>query len=135
MISCEPVKAPGLGVYFSLVDETLICKFPVFALAKVGYQTAAELVLSVTATFVAFAAVPPIDKLAAVPVMFVPTSADGVPKAGVTNVGLVAKTTLPLPVEPVRVGAVGKPKLPVEVTNCGVVVALPAKNNVVLSAD
>jgi hypothetical protein len=35
----------------------------------------------------------------AVPVMFVPTSADGVPKAGVTRVGLVDKTTLPVPVE------------------------------------
>jgi hypothetical protein len=37
----------------------------------------------------------------AVPVMFVPTKADGVPKAGVTNVGLVAKTKEPVPVSSV----------------------------------
>ena len=30
--------------------------------------------------------------------MFVPTKADGVPRAGVTNVGLVAKTNDPVPV-------------------------------------
>jgi hypothetical protein len=35
----------------------------------------------------------------AVPVMFVPTNADGVPNAGVTNVGLVERTVLPEPVE------------------------------------
>ena len=34
----------------------------------------------------------------AVPVIFVPTSADGVPKAGVTKVGEVAKTAEPVPV-------------------------------------
>jgi hypothetical protein len=34
----------------------------------------------------------------AVPVMFVPTKADGVPKAGVTKVGEFAKTKAPLPV-------------------------------------
>lgn len=34
----------------------------------------------------------------AVPVIFVPTNADGVPKAGVTSVGLVASTLLPVPV-------------------------------------
>jgi hypothetical protein len=37
---------------------------------------------------------------AAVPVIFVPTRAEGVPKAGVTRVGLVANTTAPLPVVP-----------------------------------
>jgi hypothetical protein len=37
---------------------------------------------------------------AAVPVMLVPTRAEGVPKAGVTKVGLVARTTAPLPVVP-----------------------------------
>ena len=40
----------------------------------------------------------PTVKLAAVPLMLVPTNADGVPNAGVTNVGLVAKTNDPLPV-------------------------------------
>ena len=34
----------------------------------------------------------------AVPVIFVPTRADGVPSAGVTSVGLVARTLLPVPV-------------------------------------
>ena len=48
---------------------------------------------------VAVAALPPILKPEAVPVMFVPTNADGVPSAGVTNVGLVDNTTLPEPVE------------------------------------
>jgi hypothetical protein len=42
---------------------------------------------------------PPIFKLAAVPVAFVATKADGVPKFGVDNVGLLAKTTAPEPVE------------------------------------
>jgi hypothetical protein len=41
----------------------------------------------------------PAVKLAAVPVMFVPTSADGVPSAGVTSVGLVLRTVAPVPVE------------------------------------
>jgi hypothetical protein len=45
------------------------------------------------------AALPPILSPAAVPVMFVPTSAEGVPKAGVTRVGLVDSTLLPEPVE------------------------------------
>ena len=43
----------------------------------------------------------PAVKLAAVPVMFVPTRADGVPKAGVTSVGLFDSTLLPVPVEAV----------------------------------
>jgi len=38
-------------------------------------------------------------KLAAVPDMFVPTNVDGVPRLGVTNVGLVDRTLLPVPVE------------------------------------
>jgi hypothetical protein len=40
----------------------------------------------------------PAVKPEAVPVMFVPTKADGVPKAGVTRVGLVANTKAPDPV-------------------------------------
>lgn len=40
----------------------------------------------------------PAVKPDAVPVMLVPTSALGVPNAGVTNVGLVLKTTFPVPV-------------------------------------
>ena len=66
--------------------------------------------LAVMAVFVALvavvavAALPPIDRPDAVPVMFVPTKADGVPKLGVVRVGEVAKTTFPEPVEPVKVG-------------------------------
>ena len=37
-------------------------------------------------------------KSAAVPVMFVPTSAEGVPRSGVVREGLIEKTTFPLPV-------------------------------------
>ena len=48
---------------------------------------------------VAVAALPPILKPAAVPVMFVPTKAEGVPKAGETKVGLLDSTLLPVPVE------------------------------------
>jgi hypothetical protein len=40
----------------------------------------------------------PAVKPAAVPVMFVPTKAEGVPRAGVTSVGLLLKTTDPVPV-------------------------------------
>lgn len=40
-------------------------------------------------------------KAVAVPVMFVPTNADGVPRAGVTSVGLVERTLLPEPVDDV----------------------------------
>lgn len=44
----------------------------------------------------------------AVPVMFVPTRADGVPRAGVTRVGDVARTNQPVPVEvaPPRVSTI-----------------------------
>lgn len=48
---------------------------------------------------VAVAALPPMLRAAAVPVMFVPTKADGVPSAGDTKVGLSDRTTLPVPVE------------------------------------
>ena len=40
----------------------------------------------------------PAVKLDPVPVIFVPTSVLGVPRAGVTSVGLVDITTLPVPV-------------------------------------
>ena len=43
----------------------------------------------------------PAVKFAAVPEIFVPTSVDGVPKLGVTNVGDVDNTTLPVPVDEV----------------------------------
>jgi hypothetical protein len=47
---------------------------------------------------VAVAALPPIESPEAVPVMLVPTNAVGVPNAGVTKVGLVDRTTEPVPV-------------------------------------
>ena len=53
--------------------------------------------LSVIVTVVATLAVPAVNPLA-VPVQFVKTPEAGVPKAGVTNVGLVAKTKEPVPV-------------------------------------
>ena len=43
----------------------------------------------------------PAVKPAAVPVIFVPTKVDGVPRLGVTRVGEVAKTKAPVPVVPV----------------------------------
>lgn len=80
---------------------------------------------------------------AAVPVMFVPTKAEGVPSAGVTSVGLVANTLAPVPVSSVSAAAklaeegvaknaatfkpspetpvlIGKPVPLVSVTDCGV---------------
>ena len=53
---------------------------------------------AVIVTSVANAAVPPILRLDAVPDIFVPTNALGVPNAGVTNVGEVANTNTPVPV-------------------------------------
>ena len=47
---------------------------------------------------VAVAAFPPMFSPAAVPVMFVPTKALGVPRAGVVKVGDVANTARPVPV-------------------------------------
>ena len=51
------------------------------------------------AGLVAVAALPPMLRLEAVPVMLVPTNVEGVPKLGVTKVGLVDRTLLPEPVE------------------------------------
>jgi hypothetical protein len=75
----------------------------------------------------------------AVPVMFVPTKADGVPKAGVTKVGEFAKTKAPLPVSsdtaeakfaelgvPKKVATlVPKPLTPVEIGRPVRLVAVP----------
>ena len=51
----------------------------------------------------AFVVTLPAVSPAAVPEMFVPTSADGVPSAGVVKEGLVSYTNLPVPVAPVLV--------------------------------
>jgi hypothetical protein len=75
----------------------------------------------------------------AVPVMFVPTKADGVPRAGVTKVGLLAKTKAPDPVSSVTAEAkladdgvpkkvatpVPKPLTPVEIGNPVAFVKVP----------
>ena len=63
--------------------------------------TSVEAAVAVVAS-VAVAALPPMFNADAVPVMFVPTKALGVPKAGVTNVGLVAKTATPVPVSSLK---------------------------------
>ena len=74
-------------------------------------------VMLVFAALVAVAAFPPMDSPEAVPVMLVPTKAEGVPRLGVTNVGEVARTTFPEPVEPVKTGACATVPVPVEVKN------------------
>jgi hypothetical protein len=75
----------------------------------------------------------------AVPVMFVPTKADGVPRAGVTKVGLLANTKAPDPVSSVTAEAkladdgvpkkvatpVPKPLTPVEIGNPVAFVKVP----------
>ena len=61
-----------LGVNLSLVEATVTGKFPVVVLTNVGYQVATELVLSVTATFVAFVAVVAVVADPAEPSMLVP---------------------------------------------------------------
>jgi len=53
----------------------------------------------------AFVVTLPAVRPEAVPVMFVPTNALGVPKAGVTKVGEVANTAAPLPVSSVKAAA------------------------------
>jgi hypothetical protein len=71
---------------------------------------------------------PPILSPAAVPVIFVPISTEGVPRFGVISVGLVANTTLPVPVLGAALIAVPLPcKMPVTVVDnvmTGVVVGV-----------
>ena len=71
----------------------------VVAVAAFPEQEAAVVAFVAFVALVAVAAFPPMLKPDAVPVMFVPTSAEGVPSAGVTKVGLFDSTTLPVPVE------------------------------------
>jgi hypothetical protein len=59
---------------------------------------------------------------AAVPVMFVPTRAEGVPRAGVTRVGELDSTTLPVPVEVVT----PVPPLATGVIFCAIGLTTPA---------
>ena len=72
------------------------------ALVKVADVGVPRMPTEVTAPVrLAFVVTFPAVKPAAVPVMFVPTSALGVPRAGVTSVGLVANTNDPEPVSSV----------------------------------
>jgi hypothetical protein len=80
------------------------------AIAVVVNAVVATVVLFVPAVCVAAVGdapvrFPPIDKPAAVPVIFVPTNAEGVPNAGVTKVGLFANTAAPEPVSSVSAAA------------------------------
>jgi hypothetical protein len=74
-------------------------------------------------------------KAVAVPVMFVPTNADGVPSAGVTRVGLFDSTTFVVPVEVVTpVPPLATARVPARVTApvvavFGVNPVVPAEND------
>ncbi len=87
----------------------------------------------------AVAALPPMLKPEAVPVLFVPTKVEGVPKLGVTNVGLLANTFAPEPVSSVKAAAkfalegvaknvatlAAKPETPVEIGSPVQLVSVP----------
>jgi hypothetical protein len=60
------------GLNFNLVDDTLIGKFPVVEVTQERYISEAVVVSSVTATFVAFVAVPAVVADPAEPSMFTP---------------------------------------------------------------
>ena len=66
------VKTPVDGLNFSLVDDTLIGKFPVLVVTQDKYISAAVVVSSVIATFVAFVAVPAVVADPAEPSIFTP---------------------------------------------------------------
>jgi uncharacterized membrane protein YeiH len=66
------VKTPVDGLNFSLVDDTLIGKFPVLVVTQDKYISAAVLVSSVIATLVALVAVPAVVADPADPSMFTP---------------------------------------------------------------
>ncbi len=66
------VKTPVDGLNFSLVDDTLIGKFPVVEVTQERYISEAVVVSSVTATLLAFVAVPAVVAEPAEPSMFTP---------------------------------------------------------------
>jgi hypothetical protein len=66
------VKTPVDGLNLSLVDDTLIGKFPMVVVTQDKYISAAVVVSSVIATFVAFVAVPAVVADPAEPSMFTP---------------------------------------------------------------
>jgi len=63
------LKTPVLGTKLSFVELVVIGKLPVVVETSVGYQVAMEVVLSVTATFVALVAVVAVVALAAEPLI------------------------------------------------------------------
>ena len=91
-----PVSSVSAVASWAEVNEPSEAALPteVTAPVKLAFVVTVVAVVAV----VAVAAFPPILSPAAVPVMFVPTSAEGVPRAGVTSVGDVLRTLFPDPV-------------------------------------
>jgi hypothetical protein len=87
--STLPASVAPVKVAASAVAVILMLEVP---------SKATPLIVLGVARAVAVAALPPMFKAVAVPVIFVPTNALGVPRFGVTNVGDVANTAAPVPV-------------------------------------
>ena len=99
------VATPRTGVTnVGLVSTTNLLPVPVCDAIEVALPT--DVIGPVRFAFVVTL---PAVKPAAVPVMFVPTRAVGVPNAGVTNVGEVARTGAPVPVAVVHTGRAAAP--------------------------
>lgn len=132
LIDAVPVRfvtVPDEGVPRAPLKRTTAPADPVFTARAVATPVPSP-VIPPTATADAVPAVRP----AAVPVIFVPTSVEGVPRFGVTRVGDVARTTAPEPVVDAAEIAVPFPeRMPVTVVErvmAGVVVlsaTVPAK--------
>ena len=101
----EPVSSVSAPASWAEVNEPSEVDFPTDVTAPVRLAlvtTVAALPTEVTPPVkLAFVVTLPAVKPDAVPVMFVPTSAVGVPSAGVTRVGLFDKTTATDPVDDV----------------------------------
>lgn len=126
-----------LAAWFPFDEEaTKRGKNEAFVVVAVVATLVALVAVVADVALVAVAAFPPMFRPAAVPVIFVPTKAEGVPRAGVSKVGLSLKTTKPLPVSFVRavancaeVKAPNDVALPIEVTapvKLALVVTFPA---------
>jgi hypothetical protein len=120
------VATPALGVprsgVVSVGDACITNVVPVPVCAATAVALPVEVIGPVR---LAFVVTDPAVRPAAVPVMFVPTSADGVPRFGVVSVGDVARTPEPVPVVvmasiavPPLLTAVILPPLPVRVGSC-----------------
>ena len=94
-----PFHVPDVIVPTEAREEAVVKPERVVNVALVVAANVVALPTDVTSPVrLAFVVTVPAVSPAAVPVMFVPTKAEGVPSAGVTSVGLVARTTLPEPV-------------------------------------